>query len=94
MDKTCKTCGKDIVWARFVPSGKPVPIDKDSRGAADGGVVVFRTVVAGTALEQVPGVWAVALKKGEEPAVPNAAFTRYRTHFQSCPQAAEHSKKA
>ena len=89
----CGSCGAALVWARTVPAGKPMPIDRDSAGAADGAVLVFRVSYSGTDRSPIPGVWCVAVPKDTVPAVPNHAFTRYRTHFQTCPNADQHRKE-
>jgi len=76
-------CGAEIGWALTVPGGKRMPIDPESSGAADGQAIVW--CQRGVALCVI-----VAADKPLPPAV-DAAVTRYRTHYQTCPDAPAYS---
>lgn len=86
----CRSCSARILWAQLLdeagerqkkPDGKMKAIPVDFEPVADGNVVVFH--------RPGQGIVARVLKKGEAP--PAGARLR-RTHFSTCPQAAQHRR--
>jgi hypothetical protein len=80
----CSSCGAPILWAR-TERGKRIPLDREPFAGDDPrGLFVLRElgrgVVGPLALAVTPAAFA------DEP--------RYRAHFASCPQAAEHRRSA
>ena len=87
MTAICKGehCGAEIGYALTVPKGKLMPIDPDSAGAEDGLAIVWRQ--NGVTLCIILGRDAVVNPKVA------AVVTRYRAHWQSCPDAREFTRK-
>lgn len=76
----CKSCFAPVVWG-MSPKSQPMPFDAEPKPTAEGGIYV---------LEVVEGrVFA----RAHEPIFDGGAVDTYRSHFKSCPFAAEHSKK-
>lgn len=84
MPEQCRSCKADIRWAVTVQGGKMMPIDADSRGADDG------TVLCATVGKQVS---AIVVGRDWQPGPHhNPAWHRYRSHYASCPNAAQHRR--
>lgn len=75
----CKSCGADIVWVKTV-AGKSIPLD--AAPVADGNVALDS---GGRAhVYSNPAALFVVDMAGDGP--------RYRSHFATCPNAAEHRR--
>ena len=76
--KHCSTCGAPMVWVT-TPKGKKMPLDAEPVAS---------------------GPWVIeGDPEGPDPRVRfigDAAYTgdRYTSHFQTCPQAAQHSRRS
>jgi hypothetical protein len=78
----CRSCNAEILWAR-TERGKKMPLDADAyTGLAPGGLFVLREI------DDWDGPLALAAwgLLGTEP--------HYRSHFATCPDAADHRKAA
>lgn len=78
----CRSCSAPILWAR-TERGKRIPLDAEPYGGDDTrGLFVLRE------LDDPEGPLAIAAwgLDGLEP--------HYRSHFATCPQAAEHRRSA
>lgn len=78
----CKSCGASIVWA-LTALGKSIPLDPAPVAA---GNLVIAGGVLGT-----PQASVRYLTKGETPPADQARFV---SHFSTCPNAAEHRRRA
>lgn len=73
----CRSCGAEIVWARWTKSGKRIPLDLDGEKP---------NLLLRHSPREFSDV-AVAVDGIVEPGLGHAA-----AHFASCPNAAEHRK--
>lgn len=86
----CRSCGAPIWWAR-ASSDRRIPMDVNP--AADGNVVVATgegDVLDGAELDEARRSgqsYVVVVGPGMAPGIP-----RWRTHFSTCPNAAEHRR--
>jgi hypothetical protein len=71
----CRTCHAPVLWAKTI-KGRTIPVDPTP--VPDGNLIVEHRDGKGSPVFRV-------LRKGE----PTAA-DRYRTHFESCPNADQH----
>ncbi len=79
MSARCKTCGARIEWVKSALTGKPMPLDA---AAVDDGNIVLRE---GRAV-------VFPLGGHEEAGVVKSGVPRFRSHFSTCPDAADHRK--
>ncbi len=77
--KRCRSCDAEIVWV-LLPSGKKMPVDAE---AHDAGPVVFDGCADASGEQK-----AHFLKPDES----RTGGDRYRSHFQTCPHAAQHRR--
>ena len=75
----CRSCFAEIVWVEL-PSGRRMPVDAEAHQA---GGVVFDGCANADGNQR-----AHVLKADEE----RTGGDRYRSHFQTCPQAAQHRR--
>lgn len=75
----CRSCDAAITWV-LLPSGKRMPVDADAHQA---GGVVFDGCADADGTQK-----AHHLKADEE----RTGGDRYRSHFQTCPQADQHRR--
>lgn len=75
----CRSCHAPIVWARTI-TGRRIPLDLEP--ATDGNV----------RLGLIGGEEVALVLTGGELAAAQIAGPVYRTHFQSCPNAAKHRR--
>lgn len=76
---TCRSCHAEIRWEK-TPAGKRMPLDQDPH--PDGNV----------RLGLIGGEKVALVLAGAELAAAQIAGPMYRTHFQTCPDAAEHRR--
>lgn len=73
----CSSCGQRIVWVK-TEAGKQMPVDPEP---VSGGNLLLE------ALDGIDREWTAVVVQ----AIPGVPM--YRSHFASCPQAAEHRKR-
>lgn len=81
----CRSCGQDILWAKWPTSGKRMPVDAepDMRPPPKGGAIIL-TLHGGEYGELLAEKYD-APRHGRE-------RNRYTSHFSTCPQADEHRR--
>jgi hypothetical protein len=77
MPDKCRSCGAAIIWEPSTASGKLMPLDAEPH--PDGNIVL---IPAG----------AMVLSKETAETGKRIGSRRYRSHFATCPDAAQHRK--
>ena len=82
----CRSCGADILWAKWPTSGKSMPVDAvpDMRPPDKGG--------GGLVLTLHGGEYGKLLLEKFDVARHDAKRNRYTSHFQTCPDAKTHRR--
>lgn len=75
----CRSCGASILWAVTGAQRRPIPLD--AVPAVDGNIELDRTTDPPYAK-----TWGTSHAWSE-------GTHRYRSHFSTCPQAAEHRRR-
>lgn len=78
---TCTSCGAQIIFFK-TEKGKRIPLDPAPN--ASGNVVLVKRISDGKEIAKTLGPWS-----GEE----YHALPHYKTHFATCPNAAEHRRR-
>lgn len=83
----CRSCGADVLWARWAESGKRMPVDAvaDNRPVEKGGGKLVLTLHGGEFGELLIGHWKKELH--------GYGRNRYTSHFATCPNADAHRSK-
>ena len=93
-ESRCTSCRARIVWARSATTGKAMPIDVEPH--ADGNIVLRLDPVPEAPKRRQRVAYVIGTRTdypgpqgGLSPTEP-----RYRSHFATCPNAAQHRKAA
>jgi hypothetical protein len=79
----CLSCGRPIIWAKMLKSGKSNPVDAEP--VANGNMQLTEGV-AGDVFGEVLDKESLAIKHDEGELL-------YLSHFATCPNAAKHKRK-